>query len=372
VDADRELMGRAVQVGERGRLDAPPNPWVGCVLVREGAVVGEGHHERPGAPHAEAVALAAAGDAARGATAYVTLEPCSHHGRTPPCADALLAAGVTRVVVGQVDPDPRVSGRGLARLREQGVTVDVLDDPDARRSLAPYLHQRSTGRAWCLAKVAMTLDGRIAARDGSSQWITGEDARADAHRLRAECQAVVVGSGTALADRPALTVRGVSRAPRVAPLRVLLDGRGRVPATGPLFDPVLGATTVLTTDGAPPERLDAWRAAGAKVDVLPGGPGGGVDLAEVLALLGREGVLQAMVEGGAHVLGALADGGLIDRLVAYVAPTLLGADALPAFAGAGPATLRAAPRLTLVGSRPVGDDLRLDLERTPLTAPRST
>src|SRR5688572_28606504 len=234
MDRDGELMARAIEIAELGRVTAPPNPWVGCVLARDGEVIAEGFHVRPGEPHAEVVALRSAGTRARGATAYVTLEPCSHRGRTGPCADALIQAGVTRVVVALEDPDERVSGRGLDTLRAAGVEVTVgIGAADAATSLAPYLHHRRTGRAYCLAKVAMTLDGRIAAADGTSRWITGEAARHDTHELRAASQAIVVGSGTALADDPALTVRGVA-VTGPSPLRALLDGRGRLPATGAL------------------------------------------------------------------------------------------------------------------------------------------
>lgn len=364
MDGDAGLMARAVALGERGRRGAPPNPWVGCVLVRDGTVVGEGYHVGPGEAHAEAAALQAADDRARGATAYVTLEPCAHVGRTPPCADALIDAGVERVVVALEDPDPKVRGRGLARLREAGVRVDAgVGAHLAARSLAPYLHHRRTGRASCLAKVAMTLDGRIAAADGSSKWITGEAARQDAHELRAECQAIVIGSGTALADQPALSVRGVADAP-TTPLRVLLDARGRVPPGGPLFDAALAPTLVLTSDTAPSDRIDAWRAAGAKVEVVTRADGGtGVDLRAVLALLGAEGVLQAMFEGGARVHGSLHAGGLADRLVVYVAPFLLGTAAKSAFEWHGPPDLAAAERFELERSTPLGEDLRLDLRR---------
>jgi len=365
VDGDAELMSRAVEAGEHARRRTAPNPWVGCVLARDGVIIAEGASDPPGGPHAEVNALARAANAA-GATAYTTLEPCSHHGRTPPCADALLEAGVARVVTALEDPDENVRGSGIARLRAAGVEVTVgVGAEQARRSLAPYLHQRATGRAFCLAKVAMSLDGRIAAADGSSQWITGVAARADAHELRADAQAVVVGSGTALADDPALTVRDVEPQPRVPPLRVLLDGRGRVPARGQLFDQELGATLVITTDGAAAGAVDAWRAAGAKVEtVQPGHGGHGLDLGAVLALLGGHGVLQAMVEGGASVLGALAADALIDRLVAYVAPKVLGTDGLPAFGWSGPATLADARTLHLVGTTPISDDVRIDYERS--------
>ncbi|HVM39257.1 MAG TPA: bifunctional diaminohydroxyphosphoribosylaminopyrimidine deaminase/5-amino-6-(5-phosphoribosylamino)uracil reductase RibD, partial [Acidimicrobiia bacterium] len=233
---DAAAMRQAVIEGERGRLGAPPNPWVGAVVVSEGEIVGVGHHARPGSAHGEAAAVSAAGERARGATVYVTLEPCNHHGRTGPCTEALISAGVARVVVGVEDPDALVAGTGIARLREAGIDVAVgVEAATVERSLRPYLHQRSTGRAFCVVKTAVSIDGRTAAADGTSKWITGEAARDDAHALRAASQAIVVGSGTALADAPELTVRRVA-APPVPPLRVVLDGRGRVPARGPLFD----------------------------------------------------------------------------------------------------------------------------------------
>ena len=361
---DAELMARAIALGERGRRSAPPNPWVGCVLAKAGAVVGEGYHVRPGEAHAEVAALRAAGDLARGSTVFVTLEPCAHTHRTGPCADALIDAGITRVVAAVEDPDTQVSGRGFERLRAAGIEVVIgVGAAEATRSLAPYLHHRRTGRSYCLAKVAMTLDGRIAAADGTSQWITTEAARGDAHALRAEAQAIVVGSGTALADLPALSVRGVDDAP-IVPLRVLLDARGRVPADGPLFDGSLGSTLVLTSDGASNGAVDAWRAAGAKVEVVERSPTGeGLDLVAVLALLGAHDVLQAMFEGGARVHGSLQASGLADRVVAYVAPLLLGTGGLPAFNWEGPPTLHAAPRLMLDAFTRIDDDLRLEYRR---------
>src|SRR5256885_12437814 len=233
-------MAEAVALGERGRLTAAPNPWVGCVVVAaDGRVAGRGFHHRAGEPHAEVHALREAGDRARGATVYVTLEPCAHQGRTPPCAPALVEAGVRRVVVAVLDPDERVAGRGIRLLAAAGVAVEVgVGAEPAARSLGPYLRHRRTGRPLCLLKTAASLDGRTAAADGASQWITGPEARADAHRLRAESGAVVVGAGTALADRPSLTFRGVDfgEAPTPAPpLRVLLDAAGRVPAARPLL-----------------------------------------------------------------------------------------------------------------------------------------
>jgi len=357
-------MAEAIALGARGRVDAPPNPWVGCVITHGERVVGEGYHARAGAPHAEVVALQAAGDAARGATVYVTLEPCAHQGRTPPCADALVTAGVARVVVALVDPDPQVQGRGIEHLRAAGITVDVgVGAAAARASLAPYLHHRGTGRAFCLAKAAVSLDGRSAAADGSSRWITGPDARRDAHRLRAESQAVVVGAGTALLDRPQLTVRDVE-APHRPPLRVVLDAAGRVPAEGPLFDVSTAPTLVITTEAAPRAAVDAWRSAGAKVEtVAPARTGSGVDLEAALSLLGAEGVVQAMVEGGPILLGALVAADLADRLVLYIGGMVLGAAGRPALDWPGPPQLDGAPRFALADVARLGDDLRLDFDR---------
>jgi len=358
-----QLMDWAIVLGERARRRSAPNPWVGCVLVRDGMIVGEGASEAPGGPHAETAALAAAGDRARGATAVVTLEPCVHQGRTGPCAEALVDAGVERVVVALEDPDSRVSGRGFARLAEAGIeVVTEVGADEVARSLAPYLHHRRTGRSACLAKIATSVDGRAAAADGSSKWITGPGARADAHELRADSQAIVVGAGTALADQPRLTVRAeVTPAPIRPPVRVLVDGRGRVPATGPLFETRDAPTMVLTSDTAAPRVVDAWIAAGAKVEVLPAAPGG-VALDAVLATLGSLGVLQAMVEGGPTLLGALLGAGLVDRMIVYVAPTVLGDRALPAVSGWSPPTLADAERFELRGVSTLGADVRLEYE----------
>jgi diaminohydroxyphosphoribosylaminopyrimidine deaminase/5-amino-6-(5-phosphoribosylamino)uracil reductase len=362
---DEAAMRRAVTLGESARRRSAPNPWVGSVVVGpDGTVLGEGATHEPGGAHAEIDALAAAGERSRGATLYSTLEPCSHTGRTPPCVDAIVRAGVARVVTALEDPDPRVSGRGLAQLRAAGVEVRTGVGSDAAaRSLAPYLTHRRLGRSFTVLKTATSIDGRVAAADGSSQWITGADARADAHALRADSQAVVVGSGTALADRPSLTARDLDPPAPRQPLRVLLDGRGRVPATGPLFDAGLAPTLVLTTGRAAEATVDAWGAAGAKVERLPAATDGtGVDLLAALELLAGIGVLQAMVEGGAAVHAALVDAGLADRLVAYVAPTWLGTGAAPMFAATGPATIGDAARWRMLDVRAVGADARLELE----------
>ncbi|MGH9040557.1 MAG: bifunctional diaminohydroxyphosphoribosylaminopyrimidine deaminase/5-amino-6-(5-phosphoribosylamino)uracil reductase RibD [Acidimicrobiia bacterium] len=356
-------MAMALRLGERGRGTAPPNPWVGCVLERDGQVVGAGFHRAPGEPHAEPAALAEAGEQARGATAWVTLEPCNHHGRTPPCTEALIEAGVGRVVVAVRDPDRGVAGGGIERLRAAGVAVEVgPGEAEVAESLRPYLHHRTTGRPLCVLKAAVSLDGRTAAADGTSQWITGAEARLDAHRVRAESQAVVVGSGTALADRPRLDVRLPEGVPR-QPLRVLLDARGQVPAAGPLFDPALAPTLVITTPSAAPEAVKAWLEAGAEVAEVPGAhDDAGVDLTAALTLLGERGVLQAMVEGGPTLHGALVRAGLADRLVLYVGGRLLGAGGLPLLAGPGPAGLVDASPWRITDVRLLGADARLDCE----------
>jgi diaminohydroxyphosphoribosylaminopyrimidine deaminase / 5-amino-6-(5-phosphoribosylamino)uracil reductase len=321
---DTEAMRRAVALAAGVRSTTSPNPWVGALLESPDGRLFEGATEPPGGAHAEVVALREAGDEARGATLWVTLEPCCHIGRTGPCTDAIVAAGVGRVVVAVGDPDPRVGGRGLAMLREAGIDVEVgVEDEVVRRQLSPYLTHRRTGRPEVVLKLATTLDGRIAAPDGSSQWITGDAARADAHRLRAESDAVIVGAGTVRADDPSLTVR-------------LADGR----------DPL---RVVL---GRAPE--------GAKV--LPAVEMDG-DLGEVLDELGRRGVLQAMVEGGATVAGAFHRAGLVDRYVVYVAPALFGGDdARPMFSGSGAPTIADLWRGRIVSVTTVGDDLRVELE----------
>jgi diaminohydroxyphosphoribosylaminopyrimidine deaminase/5-amino-6-(5-phosphoribosylamino)uracil reductase len=364
--SDEAAMAEAVALGERGRLTAAPNPWVGCVVVAaDGQVVGRGFHRRAGEPHAEVHALREAGDRARGATAYVTLEPCAHQGRTPPCAPALVEARLSRVAVAVLDPDERVAGRGVDLLRAAGITVDVGVGADAAaRSLAPYLHHRRTGRPLCLLKTAVSIDGRTAAADGTSQWITGSEARADAHRLRAESGAVVVGAGTALADHPTLTYRNLDFEDGLVPdqpLRVLLDAAGRVPAAGPLFDPALAPTLVITTTAADPEAKRVWKEAGAEVEEVPEASPG-VDLAVALDVLGRRAILQAMVEGGATLHGAFLRARLADRLVVYTGGVVLGAEGLPLFAGPGPGTLADASRWRLAAVRQVGEGARLDWE----------
>jgi diaminohydroxyphosphoribosylaminopyrimidine deaminase / 5-amino-6-(5-phosphoribosylamino)uracil reductase len=360
-EPDEAWMARAVALAEGGRGTASPNPMVGAVLVRDGRVVGEGFHRAAGLAHAEAVALAAAGELAAGATCYVTLEPCAHHGRTPPCADALVAAGVARVVAALPDPDRRVGGAGLARLRAAGVRVEVGTGADqAAEQNAAYLTHRRRGRPRVTLKAAASLDGKVAAPDGTSQWITGPAARADAHRLRAEADAVGVGAGTALADDPRLTVRLPGWSGR-QPLRVLVDAAGRVEATGHLFDGE-AETLVATTPAAPAAAVDAWKAAGAEVLMCEPTVTAGraaVDLHDLTRALGERGVLELLVEGGPRLQASLWAAGLADRLVWYLAPLAIGGQAAPGLLGAGAATLADARRLRLASVDRLGDDLRV-------------
>jgi diaminohydroxyphosphoribosylaminopyrimidine deaminase/5-amino-6-(5-phosphoribosylamino)uracil reductase len=325
-ETDRRHMLRAVELAAGVRAETSPNPWVGCVIVTPAGEVAEGATHPPGGPHAEAAALAAAdatGLEVAGATAYVTLEPCSHQGRTPPCAEALVAAGVARVVIGVLDPDAKVRGRGVARLRAADVEVEVGVAGDVvAGQLAPYLTHRRTGRPYVVLKLAASLDGRTAAPDGTSRWITGDEARTDAHRLRAESDAILVGAGTVRADDPTLTVRHV---------------RGRDP-----LRVVLGT--------APP---------GARIHPCLEVSG---DLGGILDDLGARDVLQLLVEGGGGVAGAFHRAGLVDSYVLYLAPVLFGGgDAPGLFTGAGAATMADVWRGHIAGVTPLGDDIRVDL-----------
>jgi diaminohydroxyphosphoribosylaminopyrimidine deaminase/5-amino-6-(5-phosphoribosylamino)uracil reductase len=333
---------------------------VGAVIVRDGAIVGEGFHQRAGGPHAEVEALAMAGELARGATLYVTLEPCAHFGRTPPCAPRVAAAGIRRVIAALADPDPRVAGRGFAILREAGVDVAIgtLQGEAASQNRAFFTSVRR-GRPHVTVKMAMTLDGKIADRDGTSRWITGEAARQEAHRLRSEADAILVGVGTVLADDPALTVRRERAWPR-EPYRVVLDSAARTPADARVVrGPTPARTLVVTGDGAPPDRIRDLEAAGALV-VSAGDRDGRVDLRAMLAELHRREVRSLLVEGGAEVNGAFLAAGLVDRVAVFMALVLLGGrGATPAVGGPGLA-LANALRLRDVAVRSVGADLLLE------------
>jgi diaminohydroxyphosphoribosylaminopyrimidine deaminase/5-amino-6-(5-phosphoribosylamino)uracil reductase len=355
-------MDRALRLAERGIGLTSPNPMVGAVLLKDERVVGEGAHLRAGGPHAEAVALDLAGPAARGATCYVTLEPCAHFGRTPPCADALVRAGVARVVAATGDPHRQVDGRGLARLRAAGVSVTVgVRDAEARALNRAFLCAVTAGRPHVTLKAAVTLDGKIAASDGSSRWITGEAARLEAHRLRFAADAVLAGIGTVLADDPQLTVRHPAL-PAKEPLRVVVDSRLRIPGDARVLrsgDP--GRCVVACVAPAPAGPAAALRAQGARVLEIPGEEGR-VDLGALLEALRALDVIAVLAEGGAELGGALADAGLVDRVAFFVAPRLLGGRDAPGALGGRGRSLKDALQLAAVTTRRLGEDLLVEAD----------
>lgn len=352
-------MRRALELAARGRGLVSPNPLVGAVVVRDGGVVGEGWHEGPGRPHAEAVALEAAGDGARGATLYVTLEPCAHYGRTPPCAPLVRDAGVARVVVAMRDPNPLVDGRGVALLREAGVEVDIgLLEHQAMGMNEPFLKHLRTGLPFVTLKMAASLDGKAAARDGSSRWITGAEARAEVHAMRASADAILVGAGTALRDDPSLTVRDPWY-PGPPKLRVVVDGRGIVPETHRVFDGS-ARTVVATTEGAPEERRRAWRDRGVEVLLLDDAGSSLVPLEDLLAELGKRDVQHVLVEGGPTLAWELVARDLVDRVVLFLAPILVGGqDAPSVLMGGGIPSIGSALPLEIEEVAPVGRDLKV-------------
>ena len=370
-EADGAHMRAALALARRGLGSTWPNPSVGCVLVRDGQVVGRGWTQPGGRPHAETEALARAGDAARGATAYVTLEPCSHWGRTPPCCDALIAAGVSRVVVAAGDPDPRVDGRGLRRLREAGVVVEHgLLEAEARAVIAGFVRRITRGLPLVTLKLATSLDGRIATASGESRWITGGAARRAAHGLRASHDAVLVGSGTVLADDPDLSCRvpGMARVPLA---RVVADTRLRTPLGARLVRTARAVPTwIATRTGQAPAALAPFLEAG--VEVLPVRvKEGGLDLAALLGTLAQRGVTRVLAEGGAGIAAGLLRAGLVDRVAWFHAPGVMGGDGLPAVRPLPLTTLSAMPRFRRVASRAVGEDWFTEFEREDSEPPCS-
>ena len=356
-------MAHALRLGRRGMGRCWPNPSVGCVIVREGRVVGRGHTAPGGRPHAEPQALAMAGDAARGATAYVTLEPCSHHGQTPPCADALIKAGIARVVAPIGDSDPRVSGRGFDRLRAAGVMVEtgVLAEEAARDHAGFFLRVRR-GRPFVTLKLAMTIDGRIATATGESQWITGPAARRSVHALRASHDAVMVGAGTARTDDPSLTVRGLGMGHQ--PLRIVVSRLLDVPLMGKLAM-TAGEVPLWLCHGsdAPRERRSAWEGLGARLFSCPVSAGR-LDPAGVLGALGEAGLTRVFCEGGGQLAAALLSADLVDELQVFTAGLALGAEGQPAIGALGIDRLAEAPRFELVNNSVDGVDIRHVWRRT--------
>lgn len=353
---DRQWMAEALELGARGRGLCSPNPMVGAVVVREGRVVGRGFHARAGGPHAEVEALREAGDRASGATLYCTLEPCNHQGRTPPCVDAILEAGIRRVVAAVRDPNPRVRGGGMRALEAAGVeTLSGCLEAEARSQNRVFFFAMERRRPHVTLKCALTLDGKIAAFDGQARWITGADARREAHRLRRESDAVMVGIGTALADDPALTVRLDPPWPR-EPLRVVVDSRGRLPVDARVIDAGSASRVVVAvTEQAPIERVTRLESRGVTVLACKSGEGG-VDLTDLCARLFGMDVTSVLLEGGSELNGGFLDADLVDRVAVFIAPMLIGGAPAPtAVAGHG-RVLADARRLSAASVRSVGAD----------------
>ncbi|MHC8385235.1 bifunctional diaminohydroxyphosphoribosylaminopyrimidine deaminase/5-amino-6-(5-phosphoribosylamino)uracil reductase RibD [Pseudomonas sp. LB3P14] len=357
---DAHYMARALELARKGHYTTHPNPRVGCVIVRDGQIVGEGWHVRTGEPHAEVHALRAAGDKARGATAYVTLEPCSHHGRTPPCADALVHAGVARVVAAMQDPNPSVAGRGMQRLAQAGIAIEsgVLEG-EARKLNEGFLKRMEHGLPFVRVKLAMSLDGRTAMESGESQWITGPAARSAVQRLRAQASVVLTGADTVLADNARLTVRAdelgldpeqTALAMSRLPLRVLIDGRLRVPLDAPFFKagPALVATCM---------AIEEQYANGPEC-LIVAGEDGLVDLRKLLVELAARGVNEVLVEAGPRLAGAFAQQGLVDEFQIFIAGKFLGSSARPLLDWPL-AQMKDAPELKITEIRAVGDDWRV-------------
>jgi diaminohydroxyphosphoribosylaminopyrimidine deaminase/5-amino-6-(5-phosphoribosylamino)uracil reductase len=347
-------MARAIALTDNGRDTATPNPNVGCVIVKDGIVVGEGWHERAGEAHAEVRALEKAGENARGGTAYVTLEPCAHHGRTGPCTDVLVKAGIERVVAALEDPFPQVNGRGIAKLREAGIQVDTgLMADEAREVHKGFLSRVTRGRPWIRIKAAASLDGRIALANGESQWITSEAARRDAHALRARSSAMLTGIGTVVRDDPQLTVRHVACVRQ--PKRVVIDNRLEIPLTAKVLQ---GEPPLILTVSDDAGRRKALEAKGAEVVRVPG-DGAKTDLSAVAALLGERQFNEVTVETGTKLNGSLLREGIVDELVIYYAPLLLGDGSMAMFALPEWTRLDQAMRARITDVRMIGPDVRV-------------
>ena len=355
---DLKYMARALRLAERGLYSADPNPRVGCVLVKAGRIVGEGWHERTGEPHAEVHALREAGERASGATAYVTLEPCCHQGRTPPCTEALIAAGVVRVVAAMADPNPQVAGKGLSLLQQAGIdTRSGVLAAEAEQLNAGFVMRMRAGRPWVRCKLAMSLDGRTAMASGESQWITGEAARRDVHRLRARSSAIMTGIETVLVDDPSLTARLDDTRDEIRqPLRVILDSRLRTPLAAGLLQ--LPGKTLLVTGETDTEKTTRLTRKGVEVVTLPM-KDGRLDLPAVLQYLGTLEINEVHLETGATLCGALLQARLIDEMVIYMAPHLMGNAARGLFALPGLETMDQRIALSISDIRAVGEDWRI-------------
>lgn len=363
---DVQYMQQALDLARGGLGWVSPNPLVGSVIVDQGVVVGQGFHQQFGGPHAEVHALRAAGDRARGSTLYVTLEPCSHTGKTPPCADAVIAAGVSRVVAAMRDPNPLVAGRGLARLAAAGlaVTVGVCEDT-AQRLNEAFIKHVTTRRPFVTLKSAITLDGKIATRTGASQWITGEAARHEGHRLRHAADAIVVGIGTVLQDNPRLTTR-LPEQRCSHPLRVIVDSTLQVPSHAQVLDVAPDCRTLIaTTARAASAPIEQLRVRGVEVVCLPAYDDGRVDLDALWGYLGERGIASVLVEGGATLSAALLQRRLVDKVLFFVAPKIIGGDGLSVVGSCGVATMEQVITLRALGSQRLGEDVLLEAYLTP-------
>ncbi len=361
---DESFMRSALTLAARALGRSAPNPAVGCLIVRDGRVVGRGWTQPGGRPHAETMALAQAGPAARGATAYVTLEPCAHHGRTPPCTDALIAAGIARVAIPLVDPDPRVSGRGMAMLEAAGIAVTCgCLEAEAAALNRGFLTRIRSGRPWLVLKLAQSLDGRIATAAGESRWITGVEARREVHLARALADAVLVGTGTARADDPMLDIRGIGLA-QANPVRVIVSADLDLPPAGRAGASARSIPLWLVhAPDTPAARREAWEATGATLIEVPRRADRRIDLGALLAALGARGLTRVLCEGGGGLAAGLIAEGLADEIVTYTAGLVIGGDGTPAVAATGLARLADAPRYRLVGTRILGADLRAEWRR---------
>lgn len=360
MDIDERFMWIALDLARRGRGSTSPNPMVGAVVVRDGKIVGTGYHQAPGGPHAEVAALRQAGEKARGAVLYVNLEPCAHRGRTGPCADAIIRAGISRVVAAMEDPNPLVAGKGFRKLAEAGIELKrgVLEEK-ALRLNEVYVKFITTGRPFVIVKTAVTADGKTATRTGRSRWITGEKARAFVHRLRHNSDAIAVGIDTVLRDDPLLTARLEGGGGR-DPLRVIVDSRARLPLDARVINSASRAATLLAvTPAAPADKLRALEEKGVEILLLPGREGR-VDLEALMRKLGERGVCQLMVEGGGNLNYSLLEAGLVDKLMLFMAPLIIGGRESPtSFEGAGVARLEEAWRLKDMEIKQYDGDLLL-------------
>ncbi len=353
--ADVEYMARALMLARRGLYTTDPNPRVGCVVVSDGAIVGEGWHERAGEPHAEINALNQAGNKARGATVYVTLEPCCHTGRTPPCSDALIEAGVSRVVAAMEDPNPQVAGQGLKALRDAGISVEsgVLEE-QAQQLNPGFVSRMRNRRPYVRAKLAVSLDGRTAMASGESKWITGDAARADVQRLRARSSAIITGSGTVLADNPSLNVRDLQIGRQ--PLRVIVDGNLSTPESSRLFK--LEGQSLVATASEDADQVEVLVNAGAEVICLPSGADR-VDLPALMQHLAAQEVNEVLVEAGSVLNGSLLSAQLVDELIVYIAPYIMGSNAKGMFSIPGLENMSDRMSLDIKDIRAVGNDWRI-------------